>query len=116
MRYLYLTALFFIVACQFSEKGKAPVAFEKMPRIVWELMQSDGYYSKISFQDSTLKGKRKNVEMYQQIFELNKVTAKDFYSSIDFYEKHPLLFKELMDSVAAISKREKTETIKQLKQ
>ncbi len=112
MRYLYLTALFFIVACQFSEKGKAPVAFEKMPRIVWELMQSDGYYSKISFLDSTLKGKRKNVEMYQQIFELNKVTAKDFYNSIDYYEKHPLLFKELMDSVTAISKREKIEIIR----
>ena len=115
MKHLYLVALFFLLACQFSEKGKAPVAFAKMPKIVWELMQSDGYYSKISFLDSTLKGKRKNVEMYQQIFDLNKVTPKDFYTSIDFYEKHPLLFKELMDSVAAISKREKIETIKQLK-
>jgi len=115
MKYLYVVALLFLGACQFSEKGKSPIAFEKMPKIVWELMQSDGYYTKISFLDSTLKGKRKNVEMYQQIFELNEVTAKDFYSAIDFYEKHPLLFKEIMDSVTAISKREKIETIRPIK-
>ena len=75
--------------------------------IVWQLMKVDDFYSRQSVLDSTWKFKKKNVELYQQVFALNKVSAADFYKAIDFYEKHPIAFKELMDSVAMLSKREK---------
>ena len=45
--------------------------------------------------------------MYQQIFNLNKVDRIEFYNTINYLERHPIEFKQLMDSVSEVSKREK---------
>jgi hypothetical protein len=82
-----------------------------MKVVIWQLMQADEYYTRASLLDSTLKINRKNIQMYQQIFDLNKVSSVQFYNTIDYLEKHPIQFKEVMDSVTALSKREKLVTI-----
>jgi hypothetical protein len=70
-------------------------------------MQADEYYTRVSLVDSTWKIDKKNVEFYQQIFDLNKVDRVEFYNTIDYLQKHPIEFKELIDSVNELSKREK---------
>ena len=50
--------------------------------------------------------------MYQQIFDLNKVDRVAFYHTIDYLERHPIEFKQLMDSANEVSKREKLQQIK----
>jgi hypothetical protein len=35
------------------------------------------------------------------------VSSVQFYNTIDYLQKHPIEFKEVMDSVTALSKREK---------
>ncbi len=114
MRYLTFISLLFFAACNFSSKGKPVVKFPVMQKVVWELMQSDDYYIRISLSDTNLKGKHKNIELYEQVFQLNKITAKDFYTTIEYYEKHPILFKELMDSVSSLSKKENLTPIRPL--
>ena len=114
MRYLIFISLLFLSACNFSSKGKPVVKFPVMQKVVWELMQSDDYYIRISLSDTNLKGKHKNIELYEQVFQLNKITAKDFYTTIEYYEKHPILFKELMDSVSSLSKKENLKPIRPL--
>ena len=78
-----------------------------MKVIVWQLMQADEYYSRASLLDTTWKLSKKNVQMYQQIFNLNKVDRIEFYNTINYLERHPVEFKQLMDSVNEVSKREK---------
>ena len=114
MRYIIFSILLFFAACNFSSNGKPVVEFPVMQKVVWELMKSDDYYIRISLSDSSLKGKHKNIELYEQVFQLNKITAKDFYATIEYYEKHPILFKELMDSVGSVSKKENLTAIRPL--
>ena len=80
---------------------------ETMQTVVWQLMQADEYYTRVSVIDSTWKADKKNVEFYQQIFDLNKVDRVEFYKTIDYLQRHPIEFKELIDSVNELSKREK---------
>ena len=94
-----------LYSCETAPKNI--LELNKIKVIVWQLMKVDDFYSRQSVLDSTWKSKKKNVELYEQVFALNNVTAVDFYKSMDFYEKHPIAFKELMDSVAVLSKREK---------
>jgi hypothetical protein len=82
-----------------------------MKLVIWQLMQADEYYTRASLLDSTMRINKKNIQLYQQIFDLNKVSSVQFYNTIDYLEKHPILFKEVMDSVTALSKREKSVTI-----
>jgi hypothetical protein len=96
-----------LLGCQTkAAKGKR-VDMKTMQTVVWQLMQADEYYSRVSVVDSTWKADKKNVQFYQQIFDLNKVDRVEFYNTIDYLQRHPIEFKELMDSVNELSKREK---------
>lgn len=104
------TILLFILimsSCNVATQQSAQMDINKMKIVVWQLMQVDEYYAKVSLLDSTWKLNRKNVEMYQQVFDLNKIERSTFYNTMNYLERHPVEFKRLMDSVNEVSKREK---------
>jgi hypothetical protein len=80
---------------------------DKMKVVIWQLMKADEFFIRKAFADSTWKNSRKNVEFYQQIFNLNKIDRVQFYKQINYLETHPADFKILMDSVNELTKREK---------
>jgi len=107
MRISIFFIVMFLSSCKLLETKKPQLDINKMKIIVWQLMQADEYYTKASLLDSTWKLSKKNVQMYQQIFNLNKVDRIEFYNTINYLERHPIEFKQLMDSVSEVSKREK---------
>ncbi len=98
---------FILLGCQTKGAKDKRVDMKIMQTVVWQLMQADEYYTRVSVVDSSWKADKKNVEFYQQIFDLNKVDRVEFYNTIDYLQRHPIEFKELMDSVNELSKREK---------
>ena len=96
-----------LLGCSTPSPKDKRVDMKTMQTVVWQLMQADEYYSRVSVVDSTWKADKKNIEFYQQIFDLNKVDRVEFYNTIDYLQKHPIEFKKLMDSVNELSKREK---------
>lgn len=108
----WITILLFITVVACGEKQQAgTIPINKMKVVVWQLMQVDEHYIRASTRDSTYKQTHKNIQFYQQIFDLNKVDRVQFYKQIDYLEKHPIEFKVLMDSVNELSKREKNKLI-----
>ena len=106
MRNVLLISLMALLSCKPTTKKENLIDINKMKVVVWQLMQADEYYTRASLLDSTWKLNKKNVQMYQQIFDLNKVDRVAFYHTIDYLERHPIEFKELMDSANEVSKRE----------
>lgn len=98
---------FFMISCSSSNKPTTTIEFDKMKLVVWQLMKADEFYIRSSVADSTVITNKKNVQYYQQIFDLYKIDRVAFYKDIEFYESHPVEFKILMDSVNELSKREK---------
>jgi len=98
---------FILWGCQNKAVKDKRVDMKTMQTVVWQLMQADEYYTRVSVIDSTWRIDKKNVEFYQQIFDLNRVNRVEFYNTIDYLQKHPIEFKELIDSVNELSKREK---------
>lgn len=96
-----------LLGCQTKAAKDKRVDMKTMQTVVWQLMQADEYYTRASLVDSTWKADKKNVEFYQQIFDLNKVDRVEFYNTINYLQRHPIEFKELIDSVNELSKREK---------
>lgn len=102
-----LILLFLIISCSSNKQQTTTIEFDKMKLVVWQLMKADELYIRSSVSDSTVIPSKKNVQYYQQIFDLNKIDRVAFYKDIEFYESHPIEFKILMDSVNELSKREK---------
>ncbi len=111
MRNWIMIGMLFLMACKVEKKPADNIPMDKMKTVLWQLMQADEYYTRMSTIDTTWKIHKKNVQFYKQIFELNKVDRVAFYNTIDYLQKHPVAFKELMDSTYALSKREKLKLI-----
>lgn len=107
MRNTILLSILVLSSCKVAIQQTAQLDINKTKIIVWQLMQVDEYYTRVSLLDSTWRLNRKNVEMYQQVFDLNKVDRTAFYNTMNYLERHPIEFKRLMDSVNEVSKREK---------
>jgi hypothetical protein len=103
----FLLFFLFVTACSPSKKQTNSIELDKMKLVVWQLMKADEFYIRSSVTDSTVIPSKKNVQYYQQIFDLYKIDRVAFYKDIEFYESHPIEFKILMDSVNELSKREK---------
>jgi hypothetical protein len=98
--YLNFTAL--LTAC--TSKNKLPEGVlprEKMQIVVWDLVQAGEFLDAFEFsQDTTIDRKVRAAEWYDRVFALHKVTRESFEKSYAYYKEHPMLMKQMMDSLS----------------
>jgi hypothetical protein len=113
MKKVISIAIFLLGACT-SKKAENEVILpiKTMQQTVWQLMQVDEYLSRQIQTDTTINPSLEKAQYYQRVFNLNKIDRVQFYKTMSYLDKHPLDMKELMDSVEALSKREKLDLIK----
>ena len=110
---LIILVVVFIAACSSEKTNKeALLSFKTMQITVWQLMQVDELLSRQVQADTTLNPNLEKAQYYQRVFNLNKVDRGQFYKTMDYLDKHPVEMKVLMDSVEALSKREKLDQVK----
>ena len=104
-----------IISCT-SEDKRVPkdiLTIDSMKLIVWDLTQAGAYATLISEKDTT---KKKLSAVYlAEVLKLHKISKPDFFKSFDFYQTHPLLNKQLFDSVNAYAQRQRNEIYKKLR-
>jgi len=113
MKKVICIGVVFLIACSSKKTDKlAMLPIKTMQQTVWQLMQVDEYLSRRIETDTTIKPSLEKAKYYQRVFNLNKVDREQFYATMDYLDKHPVELKALMDSVEALSKREKLDFIK----
>jgi len=106
-------AFLFLGACSSKKAEKeAILPIKTMQQTVWQLMQVDEYLSRQLQTDTTIKPSIEKAQYYQRVFNLNKIDRVQFYTTMAYLDKHPVEMKALMDSVEALSKREKLDLLK----
>lgn len=100
--------MLFLTACASKQtKKEVLLPIQTMQQTVWQLMQVDEYLTRQIQTDTMIQSSLQKAEYYQKVFNLNKVDRVQFYATMEYLDKHPIEMKELMDSVEALSKREK---------
>jgi hypothetical protein len=89
LHYLLASALLLMVSCQ--EKDKAPVAPDKMQKIITDLHFAEVYSSMV---DDTLhiarnKNKDSLAVYYRDILAHHKITEQEFMTGLEWYKIHP---------------------------
>ena len=95
------------MGCRSSAGKTKPLVLDTMKVIMWDMLRADEWYIRLSIKDSTLKTKKENIRLYEQVFAIHGVTKDQFYNSFKYYEAHPVECKVLLDSVEAFANREK---------
>jgi hypothetical protein len=109
---IYILILCFVACGPKKPEQVALLPVETMQKTVWQLMQVDEYLSRQTQLDTLAQPSVEKASYYQRVFNLNKVNRVQFYATMDYLDKHPVEMKLLMDSVEALSKREKLELVK----
>lgn len=107
MKHLLWCFLLFGAACS---PGKMPgniIPPEKMKTIVFDLLKADTYVNNFVLKDTTLRSKEQHINMYEQVFLIHKITRKDFYNSLTYYQQHPDVNKKLFDSTLSYANRQR---------
>lgn len=107
--FLFLSTLLCLgwMSCKSSADKKKPLVLNTMKLIMWDMLKADEWYIRKTVKDSTLKNKKENIRLYEQVFALHNITRNQFYTSYKYYEAHPVEFKILLDSVDAFAHRER---------
>jgi hypothetical protein len=99
-----------VAACGNSNEikvGKDVIPVGEMKLIVWDIMQADEYYNRLSTNDTARRFTNENLRLYDQLFRSYNISKEKFYKSYKYYASHPAAFKALIDSVDAVSRRER---------
>lgn len=86
----------------------------KMKFVVADLMQVDEFMNNYQYRDSATDLKKRRSELYKRVFVTHNITHKQFYSSYQYYQRHPGLHATLFDSLYNYFDRLKAEPLNPL--
>ena len=104
MRLLIIGLLFLFTLISCSNDDAIPkkiIPQKEMQIILWDLLLADRYTSQYIAKDTTKKIKIENLKLYDQVFQIHKITKAQFIESFDFYLQRPNLTKVMFDSLSA---------------
>lgn len=99
-----------------SNKNKIPsgvMNHEEMEAVMWDMIEADRYAA-ISFSGDSLKRnniKDETLKVYDQVFQIHKISKDEFLKSYRFYLSRPDMLKVVFDSIATKADRRRNEEI-----
>lgn len=92
-----------LAAC--SGKNKIPDGIlpqQKMESILWDMISADEFVSGyVMPKNPSLDRKQESLRLYDKIFHIYKVDKEEFWKSLSFYQSHPSLLMNVLDSINA---------------
>ena len=67
----------------------------------------DEYYNVYLKYDTNLLNKHVDWHLYKNVLEINRITQKQYTTSINYYINNPTLYKVFLDSLLVLAEQEK---------
>lgn len=115
MRYI----ICIVLACMlFSCSSNEDVPGDVLPITKMKFVMYDVYSAQelaiMNYPKDTTAARQRTLELFQQVFEVHKISRDDFYKSFHYYEANPDKMKILTDSLNAYGNRKRQEMYKKM--
>ncbi|MBL0882582.1 MAG: DUF4296 domain-containing protein [Chitinophagaceae bacterium] len=97
-----------ITACS-NDKDNRIIPMDSMQVIMWDMMKADEVFIRKLVTDTNAVSNKEDVKLYETVFRIHQINKDRFFESYRYYEAHPLLMKEIIDSIDSKSNRERIE-------
>jgi hypothetical protein len=74
---------------------------DKMQDVMWDIVRADVFASEFIKADSSKDLLKENLQLQKKIFELNKTSREQYYTSFEYYKSKPELMRQLLDTMVA---------------
>ena len=92
-----------VAAC--SGKNEIPggiLSQQKMESILWDMISADEFVSGYVLpKNPSVDRKQESLKLYDRIFNIHKIDKEEFRKSLSFYQSHPSLLMNVLDSINA---------------
>lgn len=89
----------FLLACSDSGVPKGILPKEKMQEVLWDLIRA-GEFVEGYIKDTGRLKTNAALDWYDRVYKLHNTTEAEFKKSYAYYQQHPLLMKEMLDSLS----------------
>lgn len=97
-RILFIT--FFLAACSGSPSVPGDVLPPtKMQQVLYDVIRADEVVDFMQMTDSTYRLFSRRTALYDTVFQLHTVTKEKFRKSLQYYQGHPDLMKEMLEEM-----------------
>lgn len=110
MRVMTGVCIVFLFLMQMScrnETKTAIIPVDSMKLIMWDMMKADEWFNRKIIQDTNAIRNKEDVKLYEMVFKIHGVSRERYFASYRYYEGRPVSFKRLLDSLDALSNRER---------
>lgn len=110
MRVMIGACIVFLFLMQMScrnETKTAIIPVDSMKLIMWDMMKADEWFNRKIIQDTNAIRNKEDVKLYEMVFKIHGVSRERYFASYRYYEGRPVSFKRLLDSLDALSNRER---------
>lgn len=98
-----------VILLSCTNKNKLPsdvLPREEMEKVLWDMIQADRFSTQFLLKDSaTLNVKQETFKLYEQVFQLHKISREDFIKSYKYYLARPDITKVMFDSMSTRATR-----------
>ena len=101
---LVICAAWLLAACGNS---KHELSEEQMKHVMWDLSRGEAFHTYYLVRDSARNADSAAMAVYAKILAFHKVSADDFFYTLDIYRNDPKRFRILMDSVNAYGSKQR---------
>ena len=96
-----------LLGCQ-PEPGKGGIlSVNKMKVVMWDMMRVDEFAASYLAKDSAINVKKEKELLYQKVYKTHQIDSATFFTSFDYFAKHPNDYRVLLDSIANFGNRER---------
>ena len=115
MRYVICMALACLIFSCSSNEGvpRDIIPIPQMKFIMFDVFNAQEFAQQV-FPKDTTAAKQRTFELYQELFNIYKISREDFYKSFHYYESNPDKMKILTDSLNAYGNRKRQEMYKKM--
>jgi hypothetical protein len=100
--------LWVIIGCS-NDTNDRIIPRDSMQMIMWDMMKADEVFIRKLVADTNAARNKEDVKLYETVFRIHKISKDRFFESYRYYEAHPILMKEIVDSIDSKSNRERIE-------
>ena len=103
---IVLSILFFISCSPKVEVPEDILRQEEMKAVMWDVMRAQYLANQVARTDSLTNISAETKVLTGKVFEIHKISAKDFEKSYSWYLKNPQLMSVIFDSLLVQKQRE----------
>ncbi len=108
MRRQYLIILVcLLLGCRNAGSEDTVLPKDRMAKVLWDMIQVDELATVQLVKDSAKDVKKERIQLYQKVFQLHKISKKQFSKSFTYYSNHPDMMKALFDTLEGRGIRER---------